>query len=138
MRSRLETTERSLKTSPGAIYDIDFLCSYLLVEADTREKGGTLRDRLWRCVDCGVLGKSDARKLDHAAELFRTVEHVTRMVLGRAQKWLPTNERARQATEELTTEILGHSFDHGIEAELHDNLRTVRAVYTRALGTPPE
>src|SRR5437764_4829136 len=71
MRTRLEAGEKSFKTSPGGAYDIDFMVSYLLIKNGLRETSGSLRDRLWRCADAGILSKADAGRLDHAAELLR-------------------------------------------------------------------
>jgi glutamate-ammonia-ligase adenylyltransferase len=136
MRIKLQTAdgiEKSFKTSAGAIYDIDFLSSYLLVKHGVNHKGGTLRDRLWRCADAGVLEKSDAAVLDHAAELLRTVEHVVRIVVGRARKWLPATEHARQVTEKLVGQILGRELSGGLEAELARTCATVRGIYQHVL-----
>lgn len=82
------------------------------------EKQGNLRERLWRCAACGLLDKTDAVALDHAAELLRTVEHVVRLVVGRARKWLPATEHALQVTERLCGRILGRAFPEGLDAEL--------------------
>jgi glutamate-ammonia-ligase adenylyltransferase len=136
MRQRLEALEGgepSFKTSPGAVYDIDFTSEYLLIQNRIPNKGGTLRDRLWRCVAAGILQNADAAELDHAAELFRTVEHVVRLALGRARKWLPATEHAQQVTQELTSQILRRKFPKGLEAELSDTCTRVRETYHRVL-----
>ncbi len=136
MRARLEPEEQdySFKTSPGGVYDIDFISGYLLVKHSIREKSGTLRDRLWRCAGAGVLDRTDAATLDHAAELLRTVDHIARLVVGRANKWLPATEHARQVTENLSAEILKRRFADGLEAELLRTFREVRQVYQRVLN----
>ena len=136
MRTRLEPEKQdySFKTSPGGVYDIDFISGFLLVKHGVREKGGTLRDRLWRCAGAGVLDRTDAATLDHAAEFLRTVDHIVRLVVGRAHKWLPATEHARQVTENLTGEILKRQFADGLEAELLRTFREVRQVYERVLG----
>ena len=134
MRAKLESAEgpdKSFKHSPGAIYDIDFITSFLLVKHGVADKQGSLRDRLWRCVDSGVLDKSDAGVLDHAAELARTVEHVARLVVGRAGKWLPATEHGRRVTERLTGQILERQFPDGLESELDRTFGKVRAIYQR-------
>jgi glutamate-ammonia-ligase adenylyltransferase len=136
MRTKLELAEapgRSFKSSPGAIYDIDFMTSFLLVKHGVADKQGSLRDRLWRCAGSGLLEKSDAAALDHAAELLRTVEHVARLVAGRAVKWLPATEHGRQVTEKLTGQILGREFPQGLESELGRTFGKVRAIYERVL-----
>ena len=140
MRRRLEMAEDkepSFKSTAGGIYDIDFITSYLLVQHRIQEKQGSLRDRLWRCVAAGVLAKSDAAVLDHAAELLRTVEHVVRLVLGRARKWLPTAEHPSMAAEKLTARILRRQFHEGLESELMATLGAVRAVYERVMQAAP-
>ena len=136
MRARLEASdaqEPNLKTSPGGVYDIDFLVGYLLIRHHVREAGGTLRDRLWRCAAEGILGKSEAAQLDHASELLRTVEHVVRLVLGRARKWVPATEHARACVQELTSMILKREFSSGLEAELEATMRNTRRLYDQLL-----
>ena len=136
MRSKLEAaeTEKSLKTSAGAIYDIDFLCNYLVLKNRISEKQGTLRDRLWRCAGAGLVAKSDTAFLDHAAEFLRTVDHVLRLVTGRASKFLPTNALGWQSASEITSRILGTEFPEGLEAELENVCRRVRELYVRLLA----
>jgi glutamate-ammonia-ligase adenylyltransferase len=136
MRRKLEEnqdSEKNFKTAPGGTYDIDFITSYLLVKHGISEKSGTLRDRLWRCASAGLLEKMKAARLDHAAELLRTVEHVVRLVVGRAWKWLPNTEHARQVASQLTARILERSFDGGLEGELERSLEDVREIYEQVL-----
>jgi [glutamine synthetase] adenylyltransferase / [glutamine synthetase]-adenylyl-L-tyrosine phosphorylase len=137
MRQKLENAEpgeKSFKTSAGGMYDIDFLVGYLLVQHAVKDKGGSVRERLWRCVAAGALEKSDAAVLTHAAELFRTVDHVARLVVGRARKWLPATEHARQVTERLSWQILRRTFARGLEQELTETLCEVRNIYRRMLS----
>ena len=134
MRARLETGEKNFKTSPGALYDIDFLCSFLQVTHAVPQKGGNLRDRIWRCAAVGALDKADAGLLDHAAELLRTTEHLVRLVAGRAHKWLPAAEHACQSTEMLASRTLGRNFARGLEEELEQSCCRVREIFDRKLG----
>jgi len=80
------------------------------------------------------LEKADAAVLDHAGELLRTVEHVVRLVVGRARKWLPATEHARQITEKLPAQILRRQFPQGLEAELARTCSEVRRIYERVLS----
>jgi len=137
MRTKLEaaeSSEKSFKYPAGAIYDIDFITSFLLVKHGVSDKQGSLRDRLWRCVSHGVLANSDAGVLDHAAELLRTVEHVARMVVGRAVKWLPATEQGRKTTQKLTGQILERDFPDGLEKALEVTCGKVRTSYDRVFG----
>jgi glutamate-ammonia-ligase adenylyltransferase len=136
MRQRLEDAsapDKSIRTSPGAIYDADFLSSFLLVKHGVRPKSGTLRDRLWRCSAAGALDKKDAAILDHAAELCRTVEHVLRLVVGRNTRWLPAAEHARDAIEKLASKILRCASPDGLEQELLRTFAEVRGIYDRVV-----
>ncbi len=134
MRSKLDAADapqKSFKTSPGAIYDVDFLTAFLLIGHGVADKNGSLRDRIWRCVAAGALHKSDAAILDHAAELLRTVEHVVRLVGGRARKWLPATEHANQVTARLSADILGCKFPDGLEPQLLQTFAAVREIFNR-------
>jgi glutamate-ammonia-ligase adenylyltransferase len=136
MRHKLDASElpeKSLKTSPGAVYDIDFLSAFLLVRHRTAIKGGTLRDRLWRCAASGLLNKADSAALDHAAELLRTVDHVVRLVVGRPRKWLPATEHARRMTETLASQTLRRPFADGLESELLGTFAGVREIFDRVV-----
>jgi len=133
MRTKLEVAEpgKSFKSSPGGTYDIDFITSFLMVKHGVASKQGSLRDRLWRCVAAGLLDKNDAGTLDHAAELLRTAEHVSRLVVGRPGKWLPATEHGRQVTEKLTGKILSREFPDGLESELARTFERVRTIYEK-------
>lgn len=136
MRSKLQNATapaKSIRTSAGGLYDIDFLSSFLLVKNSIRPKSGTLRDRLWRCSAKGMLEKRDAAFLDHAAELCRTVEHVLRLVTGRNGRWLPSAEHARYAVEKLASQILRREFPEGLEQELMRTFTEVRNIYDRVV-----
>jgi glutamate-ammonia-ligase adenylyltransferase len=137
MRTRLEQaepTEKNFKNSAGGVYDIDFITSYLLIRHGVRETGGNLRDRLWRCAEVAALSKSDAATLDHAAELLRTVEHMVRLVVGRARKWVPATEHSRRVAAELTSGVLKRQFAGGLDEELNRTLQDVRAVFDRVVA----
>jgi glutamate-ammonia-ligase adenylyltransferase len=137
MRSRLQDATapaKSIRTSAGGLYDIDFLSSFLLVKNEIRPKTGSLRDRLWRCSAKGVLEKRDAALLDHAAELCRTVEHVLRLVTGRNGRWLPSAEHPRHAVEKLAAQILRREFPAGLEQELLHTFAEVRNIYDRVVS----
>jgi glutamine synthetase adenylyltransferase len=136
MRTKLQDATapaKSIRTSAGGLYDIDFLSSFLMVKNEIRPKTGTLRDRLWRCSAKGALEKRDAALLDHAAELCRTVEHVLRLVTGRNGRWLPSAEHARQAVEKLASQILRREFPEGSEHELLRTFAEVRGIYDRVV-----
>jgi glutamate-ammonia-ligase adenylyltransferase len=136
MRRKLQeagAAGKSIRTSAGGLYDVDFISSFLLVQHGIHPKTGTLRDRLWRCAEREVLEKRDAAVLDHAAELLRTVEHMLRLVTGRNGRWLPAAEHPRQSVEKLVSETLHCQFAEGLEQELLRTFTEVRAIYDRVI-----
>jgi glutamate-ammonia-ligase adenylyltransferase len=138
MRAKLEKTESgdiNFKRAPGGFYDIDFIVSYLLVRHGVEQMRGNVRERLHGLAGRGLLSDADCATLDAAAELLRTLEHVIRLVLGRARKSLPAVEHARQTTEQLVAKFLRRAFKHGLEQELERTFAQVRGVYDRVL--PP-
>ena len=135
MRRKLEGSgDRNFATGPGAIYDLDFITGYLLIRHGSGSGGQSLRDRIWQCASRGVLASSDAAMLDHAAELLRTTEHATKLVVGRATEWLPLSQHAQQVTENLVGSILGRRFQEGLEAELESSCAGVRGIYEKTIG----
>lgn len=136
MRARLEKSEageENFKTIPGGFYDIDFIASYLLVRHGWEAPRGNIRDTLRRLAEAGQLSDADCATLEHAAELKRTLEHVIRLVTGRARKSLPATEHARQTTEHLTQKILGQTFPHSVPQALRYARQAVREVYERVV-----
>lgn len=136
MRARLEHTdpvEGNFKTSPGAVYDIDFIACYLAIRGGIAGPGGNLRERLRRLCEQDLLDKKDWAVLDRAAELFRTVEHVVRLVTGKARKSLPGTEHGRCAAEQLSGRLLHREFAGGLQAELSRTFAEVRDIYQRAV-----
>ena len=134
MRAKLEKSDRgNFKTGPGGFYDIDFIATALLVRHGLDSTHGNVRERLHGLASRGLLSDNDCATLDYAAELLRTVEHVIRLVLGRARKSLPATEHARQVTEGLAVRTLGREFPRGLEPELERLTTGVREVFDRVL-----
>jgi glutamate-ammonia-ligase adenylyltransferase len=135
MRTRLEKSDSSanFKVAAGGFYDIDFVACYLLVRHGIAGTRGNIRERLYGLAERKLLSDADCATLDAAAELLRTLEHVIRLVLGRARKSLPGVEQAREVTERLTGKILGREFPGGLQQELVQTAAQVREVYERVV-----
>jgi len=135
MRAKLEKSDNAanFKVAAGGFYDIDFIASYLLVRNGLGEMRGNIRERLYGLAERGLLSDADCATLDASAELLRTLEHVVRLVLGRARKSLPVVEHAREVTERLTAKILGRQFAGSLEQELAHSALQVRTVYERVV-----
>ena len=123
----------NLKTGAGGVFDIDFIACYLGVRHGGVPSGNLCR-RLEALRDQGVLDAAACGLLTDAAEFLRALEHVLRLVTGRARKTLPVGEHARRAAEELAARVLRREFPGGLEAELARTLEATRAMYERVLG----
>jgi len=80
-----------------------------------------------------ALNDADCASLDYAAELLRTVDHVIRLVSGRARKTLPSAEHARQTVEQLVASIMRQQFERGLATEVQRISKEVRDLYNRLL-----
>ena len=136
MRAKLEKSdpEPNLKVAPGGSYDIDYIQSYLLVMYGVKDVQGNTRERLHTLASRALLSDDDCATLDAAAELLRTVEHVVRLVTGRARKSLPLGDHPRQVSEQLVSRMLKRTFRDGLTREMEITYGLVRAVYDKVLG----
>lgn len=136
MRARLEKSEEAkdnFKIAPGGLYDIDFIASELLVRHGVENTTGNLRQRLCGLQKRGLLPKVCCESLDSAGEFLRALEHVIRLVVGRARKTLPVAGQARQATETLLSRMLRREFQNGLQEELSILMAEVRKIYLTLL-----
>ncbi|MGA7463485.1 MAG: hypothetical protein WBW69_24830, partial [Candidatus Korobacteraceae bacterium] len=75
----------------------------------------------------------ELERLTASAHFLRTLEHVTRLVTGRARKWLPVAEHPRRAVQKLLWKMLGADDSFDPEMQLTEMLRGTREVYQRHL-----
>ncbi|HET8667257.1 MAG TPA: hypothetical protein VFM10_04690, partial [Terriglobales bacterium] len=139
VRTRLEKLDsdgRNLKTGPGGLYDIDYMCGYLLVQHGMEDVRKDVRQTIASLHARGLLSIPDAQGLDSASELLRAVEHAIRLVLGKARKALPASGNMRQAVEDLTFASLNDSFSghRDLSAVMQRAFLTVREIYARIVA----
>jgi glutamate-ammonia-ligase adenylyltransferase len=130
MRKKLERSDDSgnFKTGHGGLYDIDFLVGSLLLRKGIRTAAeGNMRQRLQKVGQAGFIGKDNLQILLDGLDFWRTLEHVTRLSTGRAQRSLPVSESARRSLEEMVARI----YSPQVAARLDDHVqRTREAVHT--------
>jgi glutamate-ammonia-ligase adenylyltransferase len=135
MRSRIENSNRyphSFKQARGGFYDIDFIASYLMLRRSSISGGNTL-ERLEHLRAAGVLDESAFTQLRDAAMLYRTTDHVIRLVTGRARPELPEAEHARDAVEKLVNLTLTSTTRSSLQQELDMRATTVRSLFEAIL-----
>lgn len=135
VRRRLERSEagQNLKTGPGGSYDIDYLAGAL----QARHRlwlAGNLPERLCWLRDHALLPAHECEDLIENARYLRTVEHIVRLVSGRARKWLPVADHPRRAVQKLVWRTLGGSDNFNSEMRLVEVMRRTRIVYAKYLG----
>jgi [glutamine synthetase] adenylyltransferase / [glutamine synthetase]-adenylyl-L-tyrosine phosphorylase len=132
MRGRLEKSNRysnSFKLARGGFYDIDFLVCFLMLSHDLLCDGNTL-ERLKHLHAKRLFNTQVFAVLERATVLYRTADHVIRLVTGRARPELPQAEHARHATMSLVNRILGHDPGRDLQAELNATKERVRSIFT--------
>jgi glutamate-ammonia-ligase adenylyltransferase len=131
MRDRLEKANRyphSFKLARGGFYDIDFITSYLMLREASMAQGNTL-ERLQHLREMRFLDEPEYAQLCDAALLYRTADHVIRLVTGRARPELPEAEHARKSVELLTQRILGGPEEEDLQTRLSAAAEIVRATF---------
>jgi len=131
VRSRLEGSEAgpNFKTGPGGTYDLDYLAGAL----QARHKlwlVGDLRERL-RLLHVHGWVEDEIQQLTEGALFLRTLEHVVRLVTGRAGKWLPVAEHAYRSVQEVLRQLLGAERGSDLETRLRQVLQQNREIYIR-------
>ncbi len=136
VRTRLERSEStaSFKTGAGGVYDLDYLVGSL----QARHRlwcDGNLLDRLRILHQHGLLRAADYQVLAANARFLRTLEHLVRLVTGRARKWLPVADHPRRAVQKLLWRVLGAEDSFNPEMRLAEVLHSNRELYLRLVTT---
>jgi glutamate-ammonia-ligase adenylyltransferase len=133
MRCKLENSdnEQNFKTGPGGLYDIDFISGYLLICHGMTTAEGNARQRIQRLGQAGLLGGEHLQTLLDALDLYRTIEHVARLVTGRVQRSLPVSENARRNVEDLVGRIYSFEIAKGLDDYVATTRTAVRNVFDR-------
>jgi glutamate-ammonia-ligase adenylyltransferase len=130
VRTRLERSEspQNLKTGAGGSYDIDYLAGMLQAKHQLWLVGNLLERLQWLRKQ-GLLPEQQCLELIESARFLRTVEHLVRLVSGRARKWLPVAEHPRRSVQKLLWTILSTSESFNPEIRLAELMRRNREAY---------
>lgn len=134
VRTRLERSEttQNLKTWVGGSYDIDYVAG-LLQAKNGISFAGNLPDRLRVLHEKDLLIEEHYQCLSQSARFLRTVEHVVRLVTGRARKWLPSAEHPRRSVQRLLWQNLQTRDSFDPEMRLAEIMRRTRELYLEYL-----
>jgi [glutamine synthetase] adenylyltransferase / [glutamine synthetase]-adenylyl-L-tyrosine phosphorylase len=136
VRIRLERsdTAANFKTGAGGIYDLDYLAGSLQARHQLW-LAGNLRERLGLLHEHGLLDPAEYDQLRQSALFLRALEHLVRLVTGRARKWLPIAEHPHRALQKLLWRLLRADDSFDPTMRLSEILRQTRAIY-RQRGMP--
>jgi glutamate-ammonia-ligase adenylyltransferase len=132
VRARLERSETgpNFKTGPGGVYDLDYLVGALQARHQLW-LAGNLRERLQLLQDHELLTGGELEQLRESARFLRTLEHLVRLVTGRARKWLPVAERPHRSIQKLLWRVLDARESFDPEMRLAEVLRQTREIYLK-------
>ena len=132
VRTRLERSETApnFKSGRGGIYDLDYVVGSLQARHQLW-LAGSLRARLQLLRQHGWLDAEEHALLLDSTVFLRTLEHVIRVVTGRARKWLPVAEHPRRAVHKLLWGVLGADDSFEPEMRLAEVMRQTREVYDK-------
>jgi [glutamine synthetase] adenylyltransferase / [glutamine synthetase]-adenylyl-L-tyrosine phosphorylase len=135
VRTRLERSEsaHNLKTWVGGSYDIDYIAGLLQAKHGI-SFAGNLPNRLRVLEGKNLLSEEHYQYLSESARFLRTVEHVVRLVTGRARKWLPAAEHPRRSVQRLLWRNLQTRDSFDPEIQLAEVMRRTRELYLEYLG----
>ena len=132
VRTKVERSETgpNIKTGPGGTYDLDYLAGSLQARHQLCPVGN-LRDRLQLLREHGLLDPSEFEILSEGALFLRTLEHVVRLVTGRARKWLPVAAHPHRSVQKLLWRVLGAEDSFDPEMRLKEVLQQTRELYLK-------
>ena len=130
VRARLERSEspQNLKTGAGGSYDIDYIAGLLQAKYQLWFVGN-LSERMRWLQKHGLIPEQQCQELIDSARFLRTVEHLVRLVSGRARKWLPVADHPRRAVQKLLWTVLNTSESFNPEIRLAEVMRRNRDLY---------
>ena len=138
VRARLEkekTTRRksgiNIKHGAGGMLDVYFAVRYLQLRDNVPddEADRTTLGMLKRLRDAGSIDEENFRALRDGYRLLRSVDHETRLIVGRSAT-LPATAHAAFAD---IARRLGYETEQTLSAELQSRMKDIRAAYERIM-----
>ena len=140
MRRRLErevpVPSSNLKTAPGGYYDVDFAVSYTrLRHRITAPPGANAAEQIAGLQAAGAITAEDADSLTEGAGFLRSLDHILRLVTGKAPEGLPENPAHAETAESVARAWKLIADGQTLPRKLHETQQQVRYVYRRLVGS---
>jgi glutamate-ammonia-ligase adenylyltransferase len=140
MRRRLEREVEvplsNTKTAPGGYYDVDFAVSYARLQRRVAAlPGANMADQIASLRAAESISVEDAAALTEGAGFLRSVDHVIRLVTGKAPNGLPENSSQAETVESVARRWNLMADGQTLAAKLHETQQQLRYVYRRLVGS---
>ena len=140
MRRRLErevsVPSSNTKTAPGGYYDVDFAVSYLRLRGRIATlPGANMAEQIAALRAGEAISAEDAAALTESAEFLRSLDHIIRLVTGKAPNGLPENAAYAETTESVALRWNMISDGQTLATKLHDTQQHLRYVYRRLVDS---
>ncbi len=140
MRRRLErevaVPGSNTKTTPGGYYDVDFAVSYVRLKRRViTAPGANMAQQIAALRTAEALSAEDAAALTEGAGFLRSVDHLLRLVAGKAPTGLPESGANLETAESLARGWNLIADGQTLAARLHEIQQQLRYVYRRLVGS---
>jgi glutamate-ammonia-ligase adenylyltransferase len=140
MRRRLErevaVPSSNTKTAPGGYYDVDFAVSYTRLRRRVAAlPGANMAEQIVALRAAQAISAEDATALTEGAGFLRSVDHIIRLVTGKAPNGLPENGAQAETAESVARGWNLIPEGQTLAGRLHETQQHLRYVYRRLVGS---
>jgi glutamine synthetase adenylyltransferase len=140
MRRRLErevvVPSSNTKTAPGGYYDVDFAVSYTRLRSRVPAlPGANMAEQIAALRAAEAISAEDAAALTEGAGFLRSVDHILRLVTGKAPVGLPENAAHAETAEGVARRWNLIPAGQTLATKLRETQQQLRYVYRRLVGS---
>jgi glutamate-ammonia-ligase adenylyltransferase len=140
MRRRLEremaVPSSNTKTAPGGYYDVDFAVSRTrLRRRVAAPPGANMAEQIAALRAAEAISAEDAAALTEGAGFLRSVDHILRLVTGKAPLGLPENSAQAETAENVAFRWKLIADGQTLAGKLRDTQQQLRYVYRRLVDS---
>jgi glutamate-ammonia-ligase adenylyltransferase len=140
MRRRLErevaVPSSNTKTAPGGYYDVDFAVSYMRLRHRVAAlPGANMVEQIAGLRGVEGISAEDAAALTEGAGFLRSVDHIVRLVTGKAPIGLPENGAHVETAESVARHWNLLAEGQTLAGKLRETQQQLRYVYRRLVGS---
>ena len=140
MRRRLErevaVPGSNTKTAPGGYYDVDFAVSYTRLRRRVAAlPGANMAEQIAALRAADAISTEDADTLTGGAGFLRSVDHILRLVTGKAPNGLPENGAHAETAESVARSWNLIAEGQTLAGKLQEAQQHLRYVYRRLVGS---